>query len=199
MATASKKKAAKKKTTRSKATAKKAGGKKKVAKKAAGSEVPVRTETTRPTIQDRAVARIEDLENVFDDLIRRRWPRPLRWEWPRWESFPSLFEDKVPSVDVIDREKEVIVRAEVPGIEKEDLDISITDRTLTIKGSTRKEEQEEQDDYFRHEIRSGTFSRSVLLPSEINASKAAASFKDGVVELNLPKVRAAKRQTISVD
>jgi HSP20 family protein len=103
-----------------------------------------------------------------------------------------------PSVDIVDRKKEVVVRAEVPGINSDDLDVSIVDRTLTIKGSSRQEEKKEEDDYFRHEIRSGTFSRSILLPTDVNASKAKASFKDGVVELHLPKVRASKRHKISV-
>ena len=99
----------------------------------------------------------------------------------------------------MDRAKEVVVRAEVPGVDKKDLDVSIADRTLTIRGSSRQEETKEEDDFFRREIRSGMFSRSVLLPADVNASKAKAKFKGGVVELRLPKVRASKRHQISVD
>jgi HSP20 family protein len=191
MAGVSKKSASKKKAAKKTAT-KKASGKQ------AGSPVPVKTATTGSGLQGAALVRLEDLEKVFDDLFQRRWPRPFRWGRPGWGDLSNMFEEKVPSIDVIDRSNEVLVRAEVPGIEKDDLDVSIADRTLTIKGSSRKEEKEQKDDYFRHEIRSGTFSRSVLLPADVNAGEAKASFKDGVVELHLPKLRASKRQKISV-
>ena len=184
-------------------TAKKTASKKKVSRKkkatrGVGSGIPVEAATAKSATTGKRLAPLEDLEKIFDDLLQRRWPHPFRREWPKWESFPSLLEQKVPSVDVVDRAREVLVRAEVPGVEKEDLDVSIVDRTLTIKGSSRLEEKEEQDDYFRHEIRSGTFSRSILLPVDVDASKAKASFKDGVVELHLPKVRASKRHKISM-
>jgi HSP20 family protein len=135
---------------------------------------------------------------VFDDFLQRRWLHPFRREWPRWGDLSGVLEQMAPSVDVVDRKKEVVVRAEVPGIDREDLDVSIVDRTLTIKGSSRHEEKKEEDDYFHHEIRSGTFSRSILLPADVNAAKAKASFKDGVVELHLPKVRASKRHKLSL-
>ncbi|MDH3420737.1 MAG: Hsp20/alpha crystallin family protein [Gammaproteobacteria bacterium] len=189
MAQAKKKAAPKKKVSRKKKATKTGGS---------SSEIPVKAATAEPTTAAKTLAPLEDLEKVFDDLLQRRWPRPFRWDWPKWEGLPSLLEQRALSVDVVDRPREVLVRAEVPGVEKKDLDVSIVDRTLTIKGSSRQEEKEEQDDYFRHEIRSGAFSRSILLPADVNASKAKASFKDGVVELHLPKVRASKRHKISM-
>ena len=192
MAKAAKKSASKKKGSKKKAAGKKAAGKK------AGSAVPVKTATTGSAFQGTALARLEDLEKVFDDLLRGRWPRPFRWGRSGWGDLTNLFEEKIPSIDVVDRSDEVLVRAEVPGIEKDDLDVSIANRMLTIKGSSRKEEKKEQDDYFRHEIRSGTFKRSILLPADVDAANAKASFKDGVVELHLPKLQPSKRQKISV-
>lgn len=91
------------------------------------------------------------------------------------------------------------MRAEVPGVKKEDLDVSTTDNTVTIKGSTRHEEKEEKGDYYRSEITRGSFSRTVALPSEVDSAKAKARYKDGILELTLPKVNKSKRRTVKVE
>ena len=92
-----------------------------------------------------------------------------------------------PRVDVIDREDELVVRAETPGIDKDDLEVSVSEGSVTIKGATRREEKEEKGEYHRCEIMRGTFSRSVALPAEVDADAAQATFKDGVLELTPPK------------
>lgn len=146
----------------------------------------------------------QEMDRLFEDFLERKWPSPFRldWprlgEWPRIEKISGFLTDKVPSIDIMDRDKEVVVRAEVPGIDKKDLDVSIVERTLTIKGTSRREEKKQGEDFYRHEIKTGSFSRSVLLPADVDATKAKTSFKDGVVELSLPKVRASKRQSIAV-
>lgn len=138
-----------------------------------------------------------DLEKFFEDFMERAWKHPLRFEWPRLPELPSLL-PQTPAVDVVDREKDVVVRAQLPGFKKSELDVSIADRTLTIKGERREEQKEEKDNYFHQEIRTGSFSRSVLLPAEVDAGKAEATFKDGVLELTLPKRRIAKQQQVAV-
>jgi HSP20 family protein len=158
-----------------------------------GSEVTVKA--AKPAASS-VPAPLQDLERAFEEFLNRRWPRFGAWEWPRWGELTSWPERQSPSLDIVDGEKEIVVRAEVPGIDKKDLDVSIADRTLTIKGSSRTEEKEEKENYFRREIRSGAFSRSVLLPADVNAAKAQASFKGGVLELHLPKTRAAKVQQV---
>jgi HSP20 family protein len=105
----------------------------------------------------------------------------------------------MPRVDVIDREDEILVRAEVPGVDKKDLEVSLTDNAVTIKGSTRHEEKEEKGDFYRSEISRGSFSRTVALPGEVDGDKAKASFKDGVVEIAMPKLEASKRRSIKVE
>jgi HSP20 family protein len=137
-----------------------------------------------------------ELERAFEDFMSRRWLRPF--EWPRLGELSSLLERQAPSLDIVDGEKEVVVRAEVPGVDKKDLDVSIVDRTLTIKGSTRKETKEEKENYFRQEIRSGSFSRSVLLPADVNAAKVESTFKGGVLELHLPKSKIVKPQKVEI-
>ena len=109
------------------------------------------------------------------------------------------FEGKMPRVDVIDRDDEIIVKAEVPGVDKKNLDISVTDNTVSIKGSTSHEEKEEKDDYYHCEISRGSFSRVVTLPAEVEADKASSKFKDGVLELTLPKAKKTKRHTVKVE
>jgi HSP20 family protein len=139
-----------------------------------------------------------ELERAFEDFLSRRWQQPFGREWPRLGELSSLLDRQVPSLDIVDGEKDVVVRAEVPGIDKKDLDISISDRTLTIKGSTRKEKQEQKENFFRQEIRSGSFSRSVLLPADVNASKAESTFKGGVLELRLPKAKIVKPHKVEL-
>jgi HSP20 family protein len=105
---------------------------------------------------------------------------------------------RVPSLDVVDRDNEVLVRAEIPGIEKKDIDVSLNDNVLTIKGQSSKEEKEEKGDYYRREISSSSFARSVTVPANLDISKTVANLKDGVLEVRLPKVEASKRHSISV-
>jgi HSP20 family protein len=135
-----------------------------------------------------------DIDRLFDDFIGRRWLRPFAWERPLAE-LPEF----VPSVDVIDRENEVVVRAEVPGYKKEDIEISVSDSMLTIKGETKTEEKEEKGDYYRCEISHGAFTRMVDLPAAVDDSKAKAAMKDGVLELTLPKIEKSKRRTIAIE
>lgn len=146
----------------------------------------------------RALSPFEEMDRMFDQYFRRGWMRPWRFEWPGFPEM-ALPEMKVPKVDVIDRENEVVVKAEIPGVEKKDLDISVGEDTVTIKGATRHEEKEEKGDYYRCEISRGAFSRTVALPATVDGGKAKASFKDGVLELTLPKVEKAKRHAVKVE
>ncbi len=84
-------------------------------------------------------------------------------------------------------------------MDKKDIDISMTDHTVTIKGETKKEEKEEKGDYYRCETSRGTYIRTLTLPAEANSEKADAKFKDGVLELTLPKMERAKRRSIKVE
>jgi HSP20 family protein len=104
----------------------------------------------------------------------------------------------MPKLDIIDRDDEVLVKAEVPGVAKEDIEISLTGNLITIKGETHKEEKEEKGDYYRCEISRGAFSRTATLPAEIDDSKAKAVMTDGVLEVTLPKVEKAKKRSIKV-
>ena len=151
----------------------------------------------------RELSPFDEMERMMDRMLGgffpRPWLHPLRWERPRWAELPALYEGKWPHVDVIDREDEVIVRAELPGVDKKDLDVSVGDNAVTIKAATKREEKEERGDYYRCEISQGAFGRTVALPAEVEASKAKATFKDGLLKLSLPKLEKSKRRTITVE
>jgi len=146
----------------------------------------------------RALSPFEEMDRMFEDFFPRGWMRPFRWEWPSLGEMAKPFEGKMPKVDVIDRDDEVVVKAELPGVEKKDLDVSVTETSVTIKGTTSHEEKEEKGDYYRCEISRGAYARTVALPSYVDADKAKASFKDGVLELKLPKVEKSKRRSIEI-
>jgi HSP20 family protein len=82
---------------------------------------------------------------------------------------------------------------------RDDLEASVDERPVTIKGKRSHEEQEEKGDYYRREIRRGAFSPTVTLPREVDASKAKATFKDGILEPALPKVAKSKRVAVKVE
>ena len=125
-----------------------------------------------------AIRSFEDMERWFQGMLPRMG-QPFNWEWPSWSQIPRPFEGKMPKVDVIDRDDEVLVKAELPGVEKNDLDIKVTDHTVTIKGTSRYEKKEEKGDYYRSEMSHGMISRTLTLPAEVVGEKAKAVFKDG--------------------
>ena len=155
--------------------------------------------TRKAEPQDHLPSPFDEMEKLFDSFFPRSWMRPGHWDWPAIGEMAMPFAGRMPRVDVIDRDTEVLVRAELPGVEKDDLDVTVTDDAVTIKASTRHEKQDEKGDYHRCEISRGSFSRVVTLPADVDAEKASSKFRDGVLELTLPKVKAAKRRTIKVE
>lgn len=150
-----------------------------------------RGEAVRPA---RALSPFEGMDRMFDRWFENFFQpgglRPYRMDWP---------ETRIPKVDVIDRDDEVVMRAEVPGATKDDLDVSVSDNMVTIKGQTRREEKEERGDYYRREISQGAFARTIALPDNVDSGRAKAKFSDGVLELTLPKLEKSKRHTVKID
>ena len=156
-----------------------------------------KTTPVRKTEPSHPLAPFEDLERWFDETFPRVWTH--RGDWPFWGEFSRRFDHLTPRIDVVERDEEIVVRAEVPGIKKDDLDVSVTENTVTIRGSKKEESKEEKDEYYRCEIAQGDFSRTVTLPGNVDTDKVSASFDDGMLELKLPKVNKARRRTISLD
>lgn len=151
-----------------------------------------------PQPQARGVSAFDEvdrfMERLMDSMFSRRWLRSLRPDLPAW---PEL-EVRLPNVDVVDRDEDILVRAEIPGVDKKDLEISVTDNMVNIRGESRQETREENGDFFRAEISRGGFSRTISLPHNVDGGKAHAVCKDGVLEVTLPKLERAKRHTIKV-
>jgi len=141
----------------------------------------------------------DEMERMFNDYISRGWMHPFRPDWPNLFKSAQPFEGKSPSVDVIERDDVVIVKAELPGVDKKDIDVSVTNNTVTIKGKTSHEEKEEKGDFYRCEISRGSYSRTLSLPAEVDEGKSKAKVKDGILELTLPKLTKSKRHSVKVE
>ena len=104
-----------------------------------------------------------------------------------------------PAVDVYDSKDNILVKADLPGLKKEEIDVTIHDNTLTIKGEKTQDEEVTEDDYVRTERFYGSFHRTITLPSDVDSTKAKAEYKNGTLELTLPKREEAKPKQITVD
>jgi HSP20 family protein len=135
-----------------------------------------------------------EMDRLFDEFMGGGWPSLRRW--PEWlGALPSA--DGTPALDVYEEKDDVVVKAELPGMEKDDLHVDIKGDVLTMHGEKKKEKIEERD-YYCHERAYGSFSRSIRLPVEVQGDKASATFKHGVLEMHLPKTEAAKRRSVSI-
>lgn len=141
----------------------------------------------------------DEMERMFDTFTPSAWMRPFRSGLPLMSELSTTLETKFPKVDVIDRDSEIIVKAVMPGIDKKDIDISLTSNTVTIKGESHHEEKEEKGNYYRCEISKGSYMRTLSLPADVDEDKAKAKFKDGMLELTIPKKEASHRRTVKVD
>ena len=142
------------------------------------------------------LAPFDEIDRVFGEYFNRNWLRPFRGT--KMDDLWGTYEMRSPSMDMIDNDNEIIFRAELPGVDKKDLDVSVSDNLLTIKGTSEKESEKEKDNYYSSEIRKGSFCRSVSLPNNVDGSKVKANFKNGLLELTIPKVSKSRRKTITV-
>ena len=157
--------------------------------------------STQPTVKAteqgnvvpfRPLSMLEEMERMLENMMPQRWMHSLKAE-------RAVLGEMLPQIDVIERDDSIVVHAALPGIDKKDLEVSTTQQTLTLRGSSRKETKEERGEYFRHEISRGNFLRTVTLPAVIDESKIKAKFKDGLLEVTLPKLESAKRHSINIE
>jgi HSP20 family protein len=127
-----------------------------------------------------------EMDRLFDRFLEPVWPEmPALGEWE-------------PKLDVTETKDAITVKAELPGVEQKDISISIQEGVLTFKGEKQAEKEEKDKRHHRIERSYGAFYRSVALPAAVDSSKAAATFKDGVVTITLPKAAEAKGTIIPV-
>ncbi|MGE5263636.1 MAG: Hsp20/alpha crystallin family protein [Acidobacteriota bacterium] len=102
------------------------------------------------------------------------------------------------AVDLFETKDDVVVTATLPGVKPEDVELTITGETLSIRGETKEEKETKDENYIRRERRYGSFSRSIQLPAGLQTDKAEASFENGVLTLKLPKSEQVKPKSIKV-
>jgi len=130
------------------------------------------------------------LREAMDRLFAQSFVRP-------GVAFPS-FGVEGPAVDMYQTKDDIVVKAAVPGLKPEDIDIAVTGDLLTIKGELKQEEKIEEGNYLCQERHYGQFMRELALPTQVNAEKAKAEFEHGVLTLRLPKAEEVKPKSIKV-
>ena len=103
-----------------------------------------------------------------------------------------------PTCDIYETENEIVVKAEIPGVKKEDVKLSMLDNVLTLTGERKFEEETKKENYVRVERGYGSFTRSFTLPPSVDAQKISAEFKDGLLEIKLPKLEQAKPKEVEI-
>ncbi len=129
------------------------------------------------------------LDDFFDVVqspgsIRRSWLEGGMWE---------------PAVDIIDCNDRIIVKVELPGVEKEDLKLSLSENNLTIQGELKRDEEIKKENYYCCERAHGKYARTIPLPVEIDRDKVSAKFKNGIIEIDLPKKPEIQPKEIDIE
>jgi HSP20 family protein len=136
------------------------------------------------------------MEEFFENFPPRRWMEtfePLGWKWPMGVDYERSFR-----LDVIDHDKELVIRGELPGVEKDDIEVMIMGDRLMIQAEREFEKEDDDDAYYRHEVGYGKLMRTIALPVAVDSNNIHAELKDGILEVTLPKLEVAERHTIKV-
>lgn len=161
--------------------------------------VPVR-QSTAGSLQARDPYDLfAEMDRWFGAPLGAGWPRLFGGRWPAWPELRSPWAERTPKVDIAEGDQEIVVKAELPGVDRNDLEVTLTDSSIRINAKSRAEKEIKEDDYVRREISRGEFTRTLPLPATVQADKAQASFKDGVLTVTLRKAAASQRRTIKID
>lgn len=133
---------------------------------------------------------IEELERRFDEMMGR----PFASLWRR----SAVERGWMPPIEMYEKDDHFMVRAELPGMKKEDIDISVVGDTLTIKGERKAEEEVKEDDYYVCERSYGSFQRSLTFPTAVDTKSIEAKFSDGILEVSLPKSQEVKPKKVEI-
>jgi HSP20 family protein len=141
-----------------------------------------------------------DLARLWGNTDRYVAPGWLWHDWPALRiNWPSVFEGEfLAPVEVFDRDGHTVVKMELPGVTMEDIDISLADGVLTIKGEKKYKEETEEQDYYRCETSYGSFHRRFAVPQGLDGSKISATYDNGVLEVLLPKVEEQQEHKVEV-
>jgi HSP20 family protein len=137
-----------------------------------------------------------DLESIQNEMNRMFDSSLVKWG----DRDTSLLEGAwSPAVDIYDSKDTVMVKADIPGMSKDDIDVSVHNDILTIKGEKNHEKEIKEKDFVRTERFYGSFQRAIRLPAGIDAAKVGANYKNGVLEIILPKKEESKPKQLKID
>jgi HSP20 family protein len=148
---------------------------------------PARGEHGRLAPLRETLTEMPKLMDRLDDLFMERWA-------PLWSALraPEEMALRMPPVDVFEDGADIVAKVEIPGLKREETTVEVGPETITISGKKAKEEKVERRNYYRFERASGTFTRTVRLPTEVEFEKAHATYEDGVLEIRVPKATTAR-------
>ncbi len=142
---------------------------------------------------------LEELERFFERMSRQFDDAPRMWDpsgpFGRWGEFGTM------AIDLVDRDDEFVVTVDMPGFEREEIEIRVTDHTLRIEAEREEklDEEKEEGRYIRHERRHESAERSVRLPDDVDAESVKARMKNGVLTITLPKIEAEAAHEINIE
>ena len=129
------------------------------------------------------------MDRLFDEFFTTRRPgTPRELAATEWE----------PAIEMYETDNDVVVKAALPNIDPKDVDITVSHETVTLRGRTKHEEEQKDRNYYRRELRYGAFSRTLPLTTEVKSAEAKATYKDGVLQVNIPKAERVKPTSVKV-
>ncbi|OJA04302.1 Hsp20/alpha crystallin family protein [Halomonas sp. QHL1] len=159
---------------------------------------PVKASEQSASVQEnQSLKPLEEFDRMIEGFFERSWLKPFFKDELLKERL-GFFGQPTPKIDIIDRDKEIIVRAEMPGVDRKELDIEISDHSLLLKGHRSGETKEEKDKYYHSEMWHGSFTRTIALPVDVDTKHADATFKDGILTIVLPKAKQDQRRKLEV-
>ena len=141
--------------------------------------------------QWRGTRALDEVERYMDELLGG-------WPFRTWRRLPAEEMLWSPPMEMYEKADRFVVRAELPGVNQDEIDISMVGDTLVIKGERRVSQEVKEEEYHRCEVSYGSFSRSIHIPAAVDVNKIEANYEDGVLEINLPKTKEAKPAKIQV-
>ncbi len=140
----------------------------------------------------------QSMEEFFENFLNRAWMEPFGFRRPIMRELESPLELRYPLVDLIDHDEELVVRAELPGVKKDEIELTITDEGLTIAVDRELREEEKTDRFYRCELAHGALERTVMFPIGVDVDKAKAHLREGMLEIVIPKLQKVKRHVLKV-
>jgi len=142
--------------------------------------------------------RFEEMMNrMFENFSGKTTSRRLLSSGERGAVVPSEYRE--PFIDVMESDKEIIATAEMPGLEKQDIKINVTEDMLEISAETKQEEKKEEKGYIYRERRSGSYYRAISLPSPVDPDNSKATYENGVLEIKMPKTEVKKKTLLMIE